>query len=83
MGLRVAGHGAKGTLTGERKIQMTEFYAHRLMQRHLARSGTVEMPHAGGRLFQQYLVDAYTKVEAMRLDWVTRNQQRLRTETLQ
>ena len=41
------------------------------------------MPHAGGRLFQQYVVDAYCKIEAQRLDWVEKNQDKLRTETLQ
>ena len=41
------------------------------------------MPHAGGRLFQQYVVDAYCKIEAQRLDWVEKNQDKLRTDTLQ
>ena len=46
-------------------------------------SRSVELPHSGGRLFQQYLVDAYTKLESTRLDWVIRNQDKLRMETLQ
>ena len=37
-------------------ISMREFYAHRIMQRYTHESGIVEMPHAAGRLFQQYLV---------------------------
>ena len=41
------------------------------------------MPHAGGRLFQQYVVDAYCKIEAQRLDWVEKNQDKLRTYSLQ
>ena len=40
------------------------------------------MPHGAGRLFQQYLVDAYAKIESQRLDWVRANQQKLRMETL-
>ena len=65
------------------RITLTEFYAHRLMTRELPNSGVVELPHAAGRLFQQYIVDAYTKLESTRLDWVIRNQDKLRVESLQ
>ncbi|GJU18149.1 DNA helicase PIF1, ATP-dependent [Tanacetum coccineum] len=34
----------------------------------------------GGRLFQQYLVDAYTAVEEQRLNWTRNNQDTLRVE---
>ena len=34
-------------------------------------------------MFQQYLVDAYAKVESERLDWVYRNQAKLRMDSLQ
>ena len=44
--------------------------------------GLVELPHSAGRLFQQYLVDAYSKVESQRLEWVLRNQNKLRVESL-
>ena len=61
------------------KLGACDFYAQKLMvQDHTSR-----MPHAGGRLFQQYVVDAYCKIEAQRLDWVDKNQDKLRTETLQ
>ena len=61
------------------KLGACDFYAQKLMvQDHTSR-----MPHAGGRLFQQYVVDAYCKIEAQRLDWVDKNQDKLRTETSQ
>jgi len=41
------------------------------------------MPHAGGRLFQQWLVDVFTRIEGERVDWCRRNQPLLRCETLQ
>ena len=63
-------------------VSMREFYAHRLMQRYSHDSGFVELPHSAGRLFQQYLVDAYSKVESQRLDWVVRNQSKLRVDSL-
>ena len=61
-----------------RRISMKDFYQHRIMQRFAATDGVVELPHGAGRLFQQYLVDAYTKVESERLEWVRRNQDKLR-----
>ena len=61
------------------KLGACDFYAQKLMvQDHTSR-----MPHAGGRLFQQYVVDAYCKIEAQRLDWVEKNQDKLRAETSQ
>ena len=65
------------------RITLAEFYAHRLMVRIPASSPYVELPHAAGRLFQQYIVDAYGKLETSRLEWVTRNQDKLRMDTLQ
>ena len=61
---------------------MCEFYAFRLTQRCDGCDDTVELPHAAGRLFQQYLVDAYAKVESERLSWVMRNQGALRVDSL-
>ena len=66
-----------------RKISMAQFYAFRIMQRYRADSASVEMPHGVGRLFQQYIVDAYAKVESMRLEWIQKNQGALRLESLQ
>ena len=48
------------------KLGMCDFYTRRLM----THAHEPSMPHAGGRLFQQYIVDAYTRVEGSRLEWV-------------
>jgi len=64
------------------RISIAEFYAHRLMTRHLPSALVAELPHASGRLFQQFAVDAYAKLENSRLDWVMRNQGKLRMDTL-
>ena len=61
------------------KLGACDFYAQKIM----VQDEVPRMPHAGGRLFQQYVVDAYCKIEAQRLDWVEKNQDKLRTETLQ
>lgn len=44
-------------------ISTCDFYCHRIMQRCRSDSGYVGLPLGGGRLFQQYVVDAYVKVE--------------------
>ena len=55
-------------------ISMAEFYSHRLMVRADPCSTLPtpaqlpQMPHAGGRLFQQYTVDVYSRIEKERLD---------------
>ncbi|GJW83045.1 putative PIF1 DNA helicase/replication protein A1-like protein [Tanacetum coccineum] len=36
--------------------------------------------HRGGRLFQQYLVDAFTAIEEQRLSWMRNNQDTLRVD---
>ena len=61
------------------KLGACDVYAQKIM----VQDEVPRMPHAGGRLFQQYVVDAYCKIEAQRLDWVEKNQDKLRTETLQ
>jgi hypothetical protein len=55
---------------------MREFYAFRLQERQ----GEGHMLIYSGRLFQQFVVDAYTCIEGVRLMWVRRNQSALRTE---
>ena len=49
----------------------------------MRRAGESILPHAGGRLFQQYCVDAYCKAEGQRLHWCRNNQELLRTEEYQ
>ena len=54
---------------------MLEFYSYRLAVRTQFSS-----IHHGGKLFQQYIVDAYVKVEGANLDWIRHNQAQLRVE---
>ncbi|XP_071708928.1 uncharacterized protein [Rutidosis leptorrhynchoides] len=56
-------------------ITMREFYCYRIQQRE--NEGTTLL--RGGRLFQQYLVDAYTAVEEQRLKYLRNHQNELRT----
>ena len=60
----------------KQKVTMREFYAYRIAQR------PVHNPLLFvGRLFQQYLVDAYVRIERTRLDFQRNNQQLLRADT--
>lgn len=45
-------------------------------------SGSDDLLHNGGKLFQQYVVDVYCRVDWMRLRWYTNNQDRFRAEKL-
>ncbi|GJR23564.1 ATP-dependent DNA helicase PIF1 [Tanacetum coccineum] len=65
--------------TGGRKtkwgyVTMKEYYNY-IIQQHPNESSTLLR---GGRLFQQYLVDAYTTIEEQRLNWTRNNQDTLR-----
>ncbi|GJU90262.1 ATP-dependent DNA helicase PIF1 [Tanacetum coccineum] len=69
------------TNTGTRKtkrgyVTMKEYYSYIIHQRP-GQGGTLLK---GGRLFQQYLVDAYTAVEEQRLKWTRNNQDTLRVD---
>ncbi|XP_071716695.1 uncharacterized protein [Rutidosis leptorrhynchoides] len=55
---------------------MREFYCYMIKQ--LENEGTTLL--RGGRLFQQYLVDAYTAVEEQRLKWLRNHQNELRLD---
>ena len=63
-------------------ISMARFGARGIMQRRPASSPVVELPHAAGRLPQQYLADAGANIEDQRLSRVVRNQDKLRLESL-
>ncbi|XP_078436351.1 uncharacterized protein LOC144707103 [Wolffia australiana] len=52
---------------------MNQFYAYHFMVRDSSR-----VLHLSGRLFQEYVVDAYAKVEESRLHWIRCNQRTLR-----
>ncbi|XP_020103317.1 uncharacterized protein LOC109720538 isoform X3 [Ananas comosus] len=57
-------------------ITMREFYAYRMHNR-LEEGKTLI---SGGKLFQQYIVDAFSCVEEERLQYIRRNQTNLRSE---
>nr|CAD1842606.1 unnamed protein product [Ananas comosus var. bracteatus] len=62
---------------GSRKcVTMREFYAYRIQNRINEGKTLIR----GGRLFQQYLVDAFSCIEEDRLDYIRRNQADLRSE---
>ncbi|XP_074346810.1 uncharacterized protein LOC141685613 [Apium graveolens] len=62
---------------GARKyITMREFYNYKLMIR-LSEGLTA---HLGGRLWQQYIVDAFTAIEKYRLDWIRDHQTTIRSD---
>ncbi|XP_057421492.1 uncharacterized protein LOC130715411 [Lotus japonicus] len=57
-------------------VTIREYYAYRIQQRSLEGKTLI----SAGRLFQQYIVDAFTAIEEDRLRWVRKNQTKLRTE---
>ncbi|XP_062005049.1 uncharacterized protein LOC133722214 [Rosa rugosa] len=70
---RIAGNNTKK----RQKISMRAYITYQIQDR----DNEVNAILKGGRLFQQYLVDAYATVEEDRLDWIRRNQKNFRTET--
>nr|CAD1844330.1 unnamed protein product [Ananas comosus var. bracteatus] len=59
-----------------KNVTMREFYAYRIQNRISEGKTLIK----GGKLFQQYLVDAFSCVEEERLDYIRRNQADLRSE---
>ena len=57
-------------------VTMKEYYAYVIQQRN--NQGTTLL--RGGRLYQQYLVDAFAAVEEQRLKWTRKNQDTLRVD---
>jgi hypothetical protein len=75
--LGILRRGVNGTrLNTNNYVTMREYYAYRLQKRQ----GEGHTLIYGGRLFQQFVVDAYTCIEGIRLMWVRRNQSALRIE---
>ncbi|GJU68794.1 AT-hook motif-containing protein [Tanacetum coccineum] len=67
----------KGTRKTKRGyVTMKEYYAYIIQQRQ--NQGTTLL--RGGRLFLQYLVDAFTAIEEQRLNWTRNNQDTLRVD---
>jgi hypothetical protein len=61
------------------KISCREFYAFKLF----ARKGESGHLLRAGRLFQEYVVDQWAKVEGQRLNWYRHNQATIRADTYQ
>jgi hypothetical protein len=57
------------------KLTMLQFYASRLAFRD-----DWSIIHLGRKLFHQYLVDSYIKIEANNLNWIKNNQNILHVE---
>ena len=66
--------------TQSRRISCLEFACHRLMVRHANLNNAI---HLGGRLFQQYVVDQYCKIEGERLTYLRKHQQDIRADVYQ
>nr|GEV59158.1 ATP-dependent DNA helicase PIF1-like [Tanacetum cinerariifolium] len=62
--------------TNRGSVTMKEYYAYIIQQQN--DQGTTLL--RGGRLFQQYLVDAFTAVEEQRLKWSRNNQDTMRAD---
>ncbi|GJZ92937.1 DNA helicase PIF1, ATP-dependent [Tanacetum coccineum] len=70
-------HANAGTRKTKRGyVTMKEYYSYIIHQRHDQGNTLLK----GRRLFQQYLVDAYTAVEEQRLKWTRNNQDTLRVD---
>ena len=61
--------------TSRGNVTALEFYCYRLM----IRSGSNDQ-HLSGRLFHQYIVDMYAKIEQQRLNYIKTNQQKIRVD---
>ncbi|CAA7035449.1 unnamed protein product [Microthlaspi erraticum] len=61
-----------------KSITMREFFAYRIQQRH----GESPIIVMCGRLYRQFLVDAYTMIESNRLRYIWLNQKNLHSECL-
>ncbi|CAN1837196.1 ATP-dependent DNA helicase pif1 [Linum perenne] len=62
------------TYDSQKCVSQCDFYAYRIQTR-LGESTNLLI---SGKLFQQYVVNAYAMVEAERLDWIKNNQRKLR-----
>ncbi|XP_034905294.1 uncharacterized protein [Populus alba] len=58
------------------KVSMRAYYAYLIHEREKQESTLIK----GGRLYQQFLVDAFVNVEEERLDFIRANQENLRSE---
>jgi hypothetical protein len=57
-----------------KRLTMTRYHAYHLFNR----TGSLNVVLRGGRLFQEYLVDAWASAEQNRLEWLLQNQNEIR-----
>jgi len=62
-------------------MTLLEYYAYRIAVRERPEVNNFGILHRSGRLFKQYIVAAYIKVESRNLQYIRYNQSRLRVET--
>ncbi|KAL4563839.1 hypothetical protein LXL04_027887 [Taraxacum kok-saghyz] len=67
-----------GTTSGRKTVTMREYYCYKFQIRP---QGNVIL--LGGRLFQQFVVDTYIKIETSRLDFCRKNQSTIRADLYQ
>ena len=72
--IRYVGHG-----NNRPYVSPMRFYSYKLQ----VRNNVFSTLHHGRKLFHQYIVDAYTKIEGYRLDWIRNQQAALRVDRYQ
>ncbi|XP_071704431.1 uncharacterized protein [Rutidosis leptorrhynchoides] len=60
----------------KKRVTMREFFAYKLQERAVP-----TLMHLGRKLYQQFVVDAYTMIEAERISYIRKNQNILRADT--
>ncbi|XP_073225646.1 uncharacterized protein [Cicer arietinum] len=65
-----------GSYYRRKTVTMRQYYSFRLQHR----AGEAQTLLWSGRLFQQYMVDAYASIEEVRINWIRKNQKKLRAE---
>ncbi|XP_023771820.1 uncharacterized protein LOC111920477 [Lactuca sativa] len=64
--------------TGRKTVSMREYYCYKLQIR-----SNLNLIMLGGRLFQQFVVDIYIKIETSRLEFCRKSQSKIRAELYQ
>ena len=64
-----------------RRVTLKDFANYHLMVRRIHLFPKKHPLHLGGRLFQQWVVDQYAKIESNNLNYIRHNQKELRTDT--
>ncbi|XP_071740490.1 uncharacterized protein [Rutidosis leptorrhynchoides] len=67
----------EGTSRKKKRVTMREFFAYKIQERDHP-----SLLHSARKLYQQFLVDAYTMVESERISYIRNNQNILRCDSL-